>query len=193
MPRRSCYQIWLQSLPSKSGSSSCWQISYCLFSINQCSGFINILLDRRCQQEPSYRFSNSSTGKNLALEQWTARVDLIMKICCSYLTKVHLFNHEDIVLLFDQSAFFQKSCYNRTDNNFNKAQNYFSNVKMPTSFGIWPIQLCHQQTVLGSKRDSQQGSWSRLLYLEHTAISRHHFHHFLQLPADHHQKLNEFM
>jgi hypothetical protein len=51
--------------------------------------------------------------KNLASEQWTARVDLIMKICCSYLTKVYLFNHEDIVLLFDQSAFFQKSCYNK--------------------------------------------------------------------------------
>jgi hypothetical protein len=27
-----------------------------------------------------------------------------------------------MLLLFDQSAFFQKSCYNRTDNNFNKAQ-----------------------------------------------------------------------
>jgi hypothetical protein len=80
--------------------------------------------------------------KNLTLEQWTARIDLIMKICCSYLTKVHLFNHEDIVLLFDQSAFLQKSCYNRTDNNFNKAQNYFSNVKMPTSFLIWNPYNC---------------------------------------------------
>jgi hypothetical protein len=63
-------------------------------------------------------------GKNITLEQWIARVDLIMKICCSYLTKVHFFKRAAIIEQITTSI--KHKCKNA---------NFLCDLK--------PTQLCH--------------------------------------------------